>query len=159
MKQKALILIAIIAMTLSACNKIVTEESHPIADNNWLRFEPEAFDFNIKNTEDCYNIIATIRIDTNMIQLKEFPLVVNINTAGGETRMFYAHIPLVDKNGKRTGSVTGAYQLAEARIREYLYFSTKGNVHVEMKQGTHKYELPGVAMVGLRVEKSDMSTK
>ncbi len=159
MKLKQHILIAAIALILTACNHIIIDESHPVSDNNWLRFEPEAFDFEIKNTDDCYHLTASIRIDTNMIQLKEFPLVVNINTASGETRMFYAHIPLIDKNGKRTGSVTSNYQLAEARIREYLFFSTKGNVHLEMKQGTHKYELPGVAMVGLRVEKADMSTK
>lgn len=156
MKKRLLWILSLGVMLLCSCNKPLLDETRTMPGNKWLRFEPEQFDFDIKNVEDCYHIVFTIRIDTTLYTAKTFPLVVNMQTDAGEHRMFYSNIKLKDAQGHRTGEMTGAYQNTEGRIREYVFFNSQGKVHLAVKQGTTKYELPGVASVGLRVEKAQM---
>ena len=158
--KKYLSVVPILLLLLCAsCSKTVYEENHPIADNNWLRFEAEQFDFSIRNPKDCYHIVATVRIDTTIVRIKDIPLVVNMNNDNGETRMFYSHLPLVDDKGRRCGTCVGQYQTAEFRIREYFFFNSAGNYQLLLKQGTECYDMPGVNNVGVRIEKADLTQK
>lgn len=142
---------------LVACGKTVYHEDHTFTNNTWMRFEAESFEFSIRNIDEYYDIFATVTLDTNRFLNHDFPLVVNMTNEEGELRMFYANIPLFDpKTGQRAGEFDGSRQTATAKIRKYLSFNRKGAVKLEVKQGTSKYELPGVHSFGVSVKKAQM---
>lgn len=159
MKKYHIITAALLLALFASCNNVIYEENHPIPDSNWQRFEAEEFNFSIKNPKDCYHVVASVRIDTTIVRIKDIPLVVNVSSDNGENRMFYSHLPLVDKKGVRRGSCAGQYQTAEFRIREYFFFNNAANYTLTIKQGTECQDMPGVNSVGLRVEKADLDQK
>lgn len=145
------------ALFFTSCGKVVFDETHAIKNNNWMRFEPETFMVDIRNADDYYNVDMTVTIDTNMVKGKDFPLVINIISEDDELRMFDSHIPLVDyKTGKRLGTFEGSVQTATFCVRKFMSFNKSGKYKVEVKQGTPKYELPGVYQFGVRVEKAKL---
>ena len=150
------ILIAVVCMMCTSCKKTLTDETHNLPNATWARFEAQKFQFNVKNIDNCYHIVLTVNIDTTTYKENTLPLVVNMTSEGGETRMFYSNIKLRDKKGKRYGDVVGNYQTASARLRSYMYFNNKGQQNIAIKQGTSKYELPGITSVNLRVEKAKL---
>lgn len=154
--MKRLLPILLSLIVLSSCNKTAIKESRSFVNDTWMRFEPETFDFNINNVDNCYNIFMTVTIDTNKVKGPELPLVVNMTSDGGERRMFRTHITLKDRRGNRVGKMSGSMQTAETRVREYVFFNHTGRQTVEVKQATSKYELPGVNNFGIRVEKAKL---
>ena len=154
--MKHLVPVILATLFFCSCNKVVLDETHTFENNTWMRFEPESYQFNIRNIDDCYDIIATLKVDTNQFFYKDLPLVVNMNSANGDQRMFYSHVALTNKSGKRQGETIGCYQTVTTKMREYVFFNTSGEQTVEVKQGTSKYELPGVVSFGLKVEKASM---
>ena len=154
--MKHLIPTILATLLLFSCSRVICDEDHSFENNTWMRFEPETFNFHIKNTDDCYNIIATLKVDTNQFHYKDLPLVVNMSSENGDQRMFYSHIALTDKEGKQMGETIGCYQTVKAKMREYVFFNTTGAQTIEVKQGTSKYELPGIVSFGIKVEKASM---
>lgn len=158
MKRISLLTILFVlgGLLCSSCNKTLIDDTHNLNNSKWMRFEAQQFQFNVKNTDDCYHIVLTVNVDTSIYTERTLPLVVNMTSEGGETRMFYSNIKLKDKKGNRFGTLVGNYQTASTRIRSYMFFNHKGQQTIAIKQGTSKYELPGIASVNLRVEKAKL---
>lgn len=154
-----ILLSTLVALCFASCGKVVFEEEHDIDNQTWMRFEPEAFDFKISNVEDCYDIDATICVDTTLYLAKEFPLVVDLTSQDGEHRMFYSYIQLRDSQNHSLGKADGKYVTVKAHIKDYFYFNKPCPYHLEIKQGTSKYEIRGVSKFGVRVVKSDLKVK
>lgn len=154
--MKRLLPLLLASLIFVSCDKVVFESTRSFNNNTWMRFEPETFEFNIKNIEKCYNIVATVKIDTTLYKGFDFPLVVDMQNDQGEHRNFYAQIPLYNKQGLRNGEIVDNYQIVSTNIKEYFFFNTSGKQTIAIKQGTHKYDLNGVFNFGLKVEKADM---
>jgi len=155
--MKKLIPLLFVLPLLCSCGKTLFHESHTFTNDTWMRFEPETFNIGINNVDDYYDIVMTVSIDTNIYTSRNFPLVVNMTSDEGETRMVYADIPLFEsKSGKRTGKLEGSVQSASGKAWKYLCFNRKGNFKLEVKQGTSKYEISGVKAFAVDVEKAQM---
>ena len=154
--MKRFLPLLLVSLILASCNKIVYNDTRSFNNSTWMRFEPETFEFSVKNIEKCYNIVATAKIDTTLYKGFDFPLVVDMQNDQGEHRNFYAQIPLFNKQGLRTGEIVDSYQIVSSNIKEYFFFNTSGKQTMAIKQGTHKYDLNGVVNFGLKVEQANM---
>ncbi len=156
--KKILTTIAIaITCVVSACSdKVIFDEKHNFPDSTWMRFEPENFEVNIKNIDDCYDIFFSVTVDTNVIRINNLPLVISIEDAEGSRRVFMSDIIFQNKKGESMGKTVGSYVEYTAKAREYFYFNSKGVHKFSIKNSTQFYELKGIASIGMKIEKSNM---
>ena len=115
--KKILTTIAIaITCIMSACSdKVVFEEKHNFPNSTWMRFDPENFEVNIKNIDDCYDIYFSVTVDTNVIRINNLPLVINIEDSEGSRRVFMSDIIFQNKKGESMGKTLGSFV-------EYTYY-------------------------------------
>ncbi|MDY5969625.1 MAG: hypothetical protein SPJ13_06400 [Bacteroidales bacterium] len=155
-----LVLAAAALLLCSACGKKpIFEETHSLNNQTWLRFEPEKYEFNVKNIDDCYDITLIARIDTTLVSFTEIPLIVDMYNESSEHRMLPLKMRTRDNQGKWQGKTLGCYVDITVPIRRYFYFNAKGLQRVEIKQATSKYELHGVSALTITVKKSDLRDK
>ena len=128
-------------------------EYHEFENGTWLRFEPEVFEFDVNKTTTPYNIEFSAKIDTTHYQGKTLPLVVDLYTDEGEHRMFRSEVMIRDAEGKLCGETDGSLVSIEKNLKTCHYFNTKGHQRLEVKQGTPKYEISGIAEIGIKIEK------
>ena len=76
--MKRFLPLLLVSLILASCNKIVYNDTRSFNNSTWMRFEPETFEFSVKNIEKCYNIVATVKIDTTLYKGFDFPLVVDM---------------------------------------------------------------------------------
>ena len=157
MKKIFLILSLAVIVLFSACSdNVVFDQKHNFAGSTWMRFEAEDFDVNINNTEDCYDIYFSVVVDTNVLKLKNIPLVVNIADEEGGRRTFMCDVPFKNKKGEFAGKSMGNFIEVTGKAREYFYFNTKGIHKFSVKNATQYYELKGISSIALKIEKSNM---
>ena len=156
--KKILTTIAIaITFIMSGCtDKVVFEEKHNFPNSTWMRFNPENFEVEIKNINDCYDIYFTATVYTNVIRINNLPLVVNIEDSEGSRRVFMSDIIFQNKKGESMGKTLGSFVEYTAKAREYFYFNSKGIHKFSIKNSTQFYELKGIASIGMKIEKSNM---
>ena len=157
MKHRVLASFILSMVLFCSCNKTLVDDTHKFQNSNWMRFSPEHFSFKVNNTDECYHIYMTVTLDTAIYTANDLPLVVNMHSDDStELRMYYSNIALRDKNGKRVGTFDGSKQTVTQRVRDYVYFNTLGGQNIDVKQGTPKYELPGIDAFGLKIEKANL---
>lgn len=157
MKYRILTTLLLGTLLLGSCQKTLVNETHQFQNATWMRFSPEHFSFKVNNTDDCYHIYMTVTLDTAVYTANDLPLVVNMHSDDStELRMYYSNIAMRDKKGKRAGTFNGSKQTITQRVREYVYFNTKGGQNIDVKQGTAKYELQGIESFGIKIEKANL---
>ncbi len=154
MKRLPLILLSLIL--LASCNRTVLEEERTFANSNWKFFQPEEFNLNIKNIDDCYNIYATVVIDTAQFKMSRLPLFVNLYSPNGERRSFTGYLLPKDELGKWNGDFKDGKLVCTRCIREYFFFNVTGDHTIEVSQYTHRYDLNGIESFTLKIEKADV---
>lgn len=157
MRKIFLILALSVSVLISACSDdVVFDQKNNFSSSTWMRFEAEDFDVKINNTEDCYDIYFSVVVDTNVLKLKNIPLVVNITDSEGGRRTFMTEVPFNNKKGQFEGKPIGDFVEITAKAREYFYFNSKGIHKFSIKNSTQFYELKGIASIGMKIEKSNM---
>lgn len=147
----------LLALLLGACqNKSILDETRTFANSNWQRFEPETFEANINNIDDCYDLYVDAVIDTATYRDKTLPIIMSIFAPNGERRTIVGTIQVVNKNGTFMGTVDGGQVTCTQKIRDYLYFNNAGSHKFEISQRTSHYDLRGVRSMTFRIVKSDL---
>ena len=141
-------------MTGCSENNVVFNETHTFKNNTWMRFEPEVFNVDITDENECYDLWMSARVDTTVFHDSDLPLIINIYSENGERRMFNGHIQVRDGEGKLMGKSAGQFVDVVARVTKFFYFNTSGQHRFEIKNNGTKYEMPGIANFNLRIEKS-----
>lgn len=149
--------IFLLLLLLTSCkNSLVYEDQRTFDNADWQFFAPEKFEVPIRNIDDCYNIYAAVAIDTNQMKMSTLPLFVDLYSENGERRSFNSYIRLKNEKGQWAGKFEDGQLLCENRIREYFFFNTTGTHTLEISQYTHKYSLPGIHSLTLKVEKAKL---
>lgn len=154
-----MLLTAFVALLFTSCNKPVTNDTHTLGDEKWMRFKPEKFQFNVKDYDDCYDILLTLRIDTTIYTENELPLIVDLYTPNDEHRMFNVSLLVHNKKGKLNGTRMGQYVDVTVPAKQWFFFNTDGKYRLEVKQATSHYEISGITNIQVLVKKSDMRLK
>ncbi|MBR1644285.1 MAG: hypothetical protein IJ684_02810 [Bacteroidales bacterium] len=149
----ATLAVALLLLSLTGCGrKPVVDETRYFANQRWKWQEPERFEFDIKKTSECYNLVAEVYYDTAVLRRPTLPLIVDLQSPNGERRTFQASILLRTRDGHCTGTVIGDFASATATLKKYFFFNTPGTQQLVVTQGTDRYELAGVSRLTLRVE-------
>ena len=151
-------LMMLVAVTFVSCNKekVIFEETRTFTEDKWLRQNPESFELDIKNVDDCYNIFFTMTIDTTSVRGNNFPLIVNLFSENGERRMFYSYLILRNNEGTWLAPLEGSKLKINQTIREYFFFNKEGKYRLEIGQGTDRYEVKGISSFGVKIQKAEL---
>ncbi|MCR4827845.1 MAG: gliding motility lipoprotein GldH [Bacteroidales bacterium] len=158
MKTNKIILLTALGLCLgilAACgNKVCIDETHNFNNNTWMRFEPEVFNFDVKDIDAGYNVIVTLRYDTAAYPASTLPLVVDYFSDTNELRNYEHLLRLVQVDGKRRGETLGGYCTVMDTIDAMRVYNRKGTYTYRIKQATSKYEINGFSSLTFKVERA-----
>lgn len=146
-------------MCASCGQQTLIDETHPLADNTWMRFEPEVFHFDISDIDACYNIYLTVCYDTTLVRMDKIPLVIDFYADSNELHNIMPTLHFTDRKGVRRGTLSGNYCTVTDTLDRYRFYNRAASYTYRIKQGTSRYELPGISSVSLKVEEADLSLK
>ena len=157
--KKILPLMVVCAM-LASCAKFHYSEIKSDNVGVWNSFEPKVFEFDWKKPEMCVDLSITVGVDTAVYRDDAMPLIVKLASPDGESRQFQTQVIVRDRDGVLHGEADeNGHIVCTEIVRPHMFFNTKGVHRIEIKQGTSKYDLPGVHTVGISIDKSNLEYK
>lgn len=149
---------ALLLLLFASCgSKTVYDDTHTIAGSAWQRFEPETFEADIKNVDDCYDIYVTVVVDTARFREAALPLTVKMSNDNRETRTLFGTVILRDREGSWLGQFDSQGRLTvRHKLRDYFFFNSPGRQQIQIGQRTSKYEIEGIQRLGLAIVKADL---
>ncbi len=154
MKKTLLVSLTLMLLCAACGKKNIIDDTRSFAGNRWMRFEPEVFKVDIKNTDKQYIITTTLTYDTTVFNANELPLVVDFFADSNEMHNFTPTLRLKNADGTRRGQTIGALCSVTDTIDRLRSFNKAGDYTYRIKQRTSKYEIYGISSVTLHVEKN-----
>jgi gliding motility-associated lipoprotein GldH len=155
--MKHLFPLLLTAILFCSCGqKVLLDEESTFVNNKWMRFdEPVQFSFNNDNTEDFYNFIFSVSIDTNRYHQNGLPITVELCSPNGEVRTMFSDIVLRNYQGNWLGEFDehGILHVSQ-QIRQYYAFNAVGEYSIKLSQRTNKYEIEGINGIHLKIEEA-----
>ena len=158
MKTRHILLFLITLSTLCSCGKkTILDEDRTFANDTWLRFQPEQFTVTPGSSDDCYNVLVTLTIDTVRFHENGLPILLEIESPEHEKRTLFSTILLRNHEGHWLGSFDEAGNITVTQaVRQYLFFNSTNPHSVTVGQRTNKYEIHGIRLLNLRIEKAKL---
>ena len=156
--KKHVLPILLISLLLGSCGKrVLLDETRTFANDTWFRFQPEKYELTPTSTEECYNFIVTVTIDTSRYHDTGLPIIMELDNANHEKRTLFGTIVLRNHNGNWMGSFDNYGNLiVQHTLRQYLFFSSATTHAVSLGQRTNKYEIHGIRSLNLKVERAKL---
>lgn len=154
--MKKILPILFAVLLLSSCGKkVILNETRTFDRNTWMRFQPETFQVEANTTEDCFNIYATVEIDTSLFKENGLPLMIEIKSPQGDSRTLFNTVLLRDHQGNWMGNFNdyGVITVSQM-IRQFYFFNALGTHTFNLSQRTNKYEIQGINGITLKIEKT-----
>lgn len=147
-----LLLASMAILMLASCGKrTLLDETHSFDNDTWKRFEPEVFEFDVKNIDVPYVVAVSLRYDTTLLSGTELPLVVEFFADSNARHTLFPSITLIDRKGQRRGNTVERYCTVVDTLDHCRLFNEQGRFTYRIKQRTSKYEIGGIAGLGLKV--------
>lgn len=151
MKKTLLVSLTLMLLCAACGKKNIIDDTRSFAGNRWMRFEPEVFKVDIKNTDKQYIITTTLTYDTTVFNANELPLVVDFFADSNEMHNFLPSMKLRNRNGSPRGTMLAQFHTVTDTIDRCRTFNKPGTYTYRIKQGTSKYELNGISSLNLKV--------
>ena len=151
MKKTLLVSLTLMLLCAACGKKNIIDDTRSFAGNRWMRFEPEVFKVDIKNTDKQYIITTTLTYDTTVFNANELPLVVDFFADSNEMHNFLPSMKLRNRNGTTRGTMLAQFHTVTDTIDRCRTFNKPGTYIYRIKQGTSKYELNGISSLNLKV--------
>lgn len=147
------VFILILSIFFTGCgNKVIFNESRPMNNNVWNRFEDQIFEVAVEE-DTPYDIFLTLS-HTNKSNSSVF-VTISIETPGGEFRAREYQFKLKSRENEWLGNPEGDTYKIELPIKKDFVFKKKGNCKITVENRYSKVQLPGISAVGLLVQKSN----
>ena len=150
----ALVLTAL--TTLAACNSDVFYEEHRSVDaTGWNMDDAVAFDVEVNDTTQYYNIFFDLRVTVTYPYSNAFFFItthVPDSTFAADT----LECPLADATGKWYGKSGARYVDNRYYFRRTTRFPMTGTYRFEVTHGMRDTEMSDIKDIGLRLEKSTL---
>ena len=156
--KKHILPILLVSLLLGSCGKkVLLDETRTFDNDTWLRFQPEHFEVTPDNTDDCYNFILTVTIDTTRFRESGLPVMIEIDNSNHESRTLFSTLVLRNHNGNWMGEFDedGHLVITQA-VRQYFFFNTPTTHSINLGQRTNKYEIRGIHSIHFKVEKAKL---
>ena len=129
----------------------------PIPDFVWDYQNRVPFDFEITDTSIYYNIYVNVRHKVSY-SYNNLWLIVRTTFPSGEMIKKRVELPLADKDGKWYGNCMGNICDIQIPIQGPAYFNTPGKYTIELEQNMRQNPLPYIMEMGVRVERSRLTS-
>ena len=158
MIKKTLFPILLACILLGACGKkVILDEDRTFVNDTWMRFQPEQFELTPRSTDDCYNIILTLTIDTSRYHASGLPIIMELDNSNHEKRTLFSTLVIRNHDGSWMGTFDNQGNLVVTQmVRQYLFFSSAVTHSLSLGQRTNKYEINGIRNLNLKVEKAKL---
>lgn len=155
MKIKLILLFAVYTVLFFSCDKKgLYEENRGVSGGVWNRHDIPVFKVDIEDTLNIYNVYINIRNTGNYPKSNLYLFVTTTAPGGAYTRDTIECI-LAYPSGEWTGRGFGNIWQNRFPYRRYVRFPEAGEYTFEIEQAMRIEDLPGIADVGLRIEKVD----
>ncbi|MBP5190665.1 MAG: lipoprotein [Bacteroidales bacterium] len=151
--KKILVLLSAVLVLASCGRRVLIDDMHQFANDTWLRFEPETFEFDVDNIDEPYLVTVALKYDTTRLTDVSLPLVVEFFADSNARHTIFPVIRLVGRDGKRLGTTVDRYCTVTDTLDRCRLYNEKGRFTYRLKQRTSKYEIGGINGLGLKVEK------
>lgn len=158
MKIRHIIISLIVFATLCSCSqKVILDENRTFNNDTWQRFQPEKFSVTPASTDDCYNFLVTVTIDTNRFHEAGLPIIMEIENADHEKRTLFSTLLLRNHEGHWLGAFddNGTITITQM-VRQFFFFNNTTPHSISLGQRTNKYEIYGISNLHFKIEKSKL---
>ena len=139
----------------SCTNKVLLDDTRTFNNDTWLRFQPEHYEVAPTSTDDCYNFILTLHIDTSRYHENGLPVMMEVESQDHEKRTIFSTLVLRNHDGNWLGQFDEQGDLViTQKVREYFFFSTAKPHSINLSQRTHKYEINGIRSLNFKIEEA-----
>lgn len=136
-----------------ACNPgLVYEENERFPDNKWSRYNIPVFEVEITDVQSSYHLFINLR-NTGEYPRSNLFLFIAATSPGGAFTRDTLELILAEPSGRWKGKGFGSIWQNRFYYRQNIRFPESGRYTFEIEQAMRIEELPGIADVGLRVEK------
>lgn len=155
MNKRHLILPVLALLLFCSCSKsTLFEEERTFANNTWFRLQPEHFSVKATNTDDCYNFLFSVTLDTALYGETALPIMMEIESPDHEKRTLFSTILLRNREGNYLGEFDEQGHLCVTQmVRQFYFFNAKGEHSINIGQRTTKYEIRGIHNIKLQLNK------
>ena len=151
--KKLFLLLFVAILFASCCKKVLLDETHGFTNDTWLRFEPEVFEVDVNNIDDPYVVTISLRYDTLLFYDDALPLVVEFFADSNARHTLFPEIRLTARTGVRRGILVERFCTVTDTLDRCRLYNEAGRFTYRIKQRTSKYEISGIAALGLKVER------
>ncbi len=157
MKKISLIIPFIISIfLLISCGKSsVYEQSVKFGNSGWNRFSKLKFDFEIKNSENRYDLFIEAKINDEY-QEQYLPLYLKADYSNGEIRTEKYSIKIKDNYNRFLKEKKDNIRLYSECIQRGKKFPKAGIYKYEFEHGTSQLVLSGIEEINFKIVKSDI---
>ena len=154
-------LLAVIVMTLTACDSMAVYDEYHTVPNKWHKDSVQTFRVEAPDTLNPYNLFINLR-NTNDYRYNNLYLIAELNYPNGKVLKDTLQYRMADADGAFLGS--GFSDLKENKLwykgnKEPFVFEESGeyliNIQHAMRENGEVYgveELEGITEIGIRVE-------
>lgn len=152
-----IVLLGLISFLFFSCeNPIVYDQYQAIESPSWEKDKTYYFTFNIDSIDIPYDVNFQIR-NNNMYPYQNLWLFYSEEMPIGPLQKDTIECVLADEFGKWHGNGISLFE-SSFPIRKNYLFPHKGQYTFSFRQGMRNDELTGIQEIGLRVERSSLST-
>lgn len=150
MKNKLTFFIIILfAITLNSCRQDeVFRKYHKLEKYQWDKDKNIFFNFNIKNTNNLYDVIIAVR-HTPQYPYANLQLNMSLFSPSGQERTKDHDLFIRNRDGSFKGKGLGDIYDIEFVVLEKINFTEKGIYTVELHSLMPKYSTPALMDIGL----------
>lgn len=149
------ILFSAMAMLVSACgNKPLFEQNTEIKTRQWDLNEPVVFKVNVDDTLSRFNVYINLR-NTGQYRYSNLYLFLTTQYPDKRIEKDTLDITLAEDDGRWKGNGLGDLFFNQFLFASNVSFISKGEYTFTVQQGMRTNPLPGIADVGLRIEKAE----
>ena len=139
-------------LTLSCDKQRIIDENKSLDDNSWDIKTKLDFKVNITDVSASYNMYINIR-NAGWYPFSNIFLFINTTLPDSSLARDTAECTLADKDGRWLGDGLGDIWDNRILFKKNFKFKMTGEYHFELEQGMRVNPLPGIADVGIRIEK------
>ena len=148
-------LICPLALFLFACNDaFIYEAERPIDDGRWTYADSLTFDFAITDTTGVYNLYLDVTHSPDYAYENLYTRILT-TFPGGQRLEQVLSLELADNTGRWAGDCGGERCVARIPLQENAYFNQAGDYVITVHQHMRQETLPGVAALGLAIERTE----
>jgi gliding motility-associated lipoprotein GldH len=147
-----LIIFPLLVLAFGCNEKIVYENNHKTDEKGWHLDQVLAFEFEVKDTTELYDIFLNVR-NTTDYGYSNLYVFFQTNFPDGRTFRDTVEMTIADRQGKWTGKGFGKLKANSFHFRKDVWFPEVGMYEFTIQHAMREETLKGISDMGLRIEK------